>query len=49
MVQLVKLLKKKKLRLELSSYNEYKIQKEEEINKLSIKIKNLLNKLYICY
>ena len=34
-----------KLRLELSSYNEYKIQKEEEINKLSIKIKNLLNKI----
>ena len=36
-----------KLRLELSSYNEYKIQKEEEINKLSIKIKNLLNKIKV--
>ena len=34
-----------KLRLELSTYNEYKSQKEEEINMLSIKIQNLLNKI----
>ena len=34
-----------KLRLELSTYNEYKSQKEEEINMLSIKIQNLLSKI----
>ena len=34
-----------KLRLELSTYNEYKSQKEEEINMLSMKIQNLLNKI----
>ena len=34
-----------KLRMELSTYQEYKIQKEEEINILNMKIKNLLIRL----
>ena len=34
-----------KLRMELDSYNQYKIQKEDEINLLNMKIKNLLIRL----
>jgi len=34
-----------KLRIELSTYEQYKNQKEEEINILNIKIKNLLSRL----
>ena len=34
-----------KLRLELSTYSQYKIEKEDEINTLNIKIKGLLSRL----